>query len=107
MDAAIQVRVEGAIGVIVLDRADKMNALTTQMLSALEHACQQLEDAEDVRVVLIESSQTRAFCAGADIVMGSQQGPQGKWARWSRAGDRKSTRLNSSHIPLSRMPSSA
>ena len=26
---------------------------------------------------------------------------------WSREEDRKSTRLNSSHIPLSRMPSSA
>ena len=26
---------------------------------------------------------------------------------WSRNPDRKSTRLNSSHIPLSRMPSSA
>ena len=28
------------------------------------------------------------------------------WSRYE-AGDRKSTRLNSSHIPLSRMPSSA
>ena len=28
-------------------------------------------------------------------------------AEMSRIGDRKSTRLNSSHIPLSRMPSSA
>ena len=28
-------------------------------------------------------------------------------ARYSFIGDRKSTRLNSSHIPLSRMPSSA
>ena len=99
MDAAIQVRVEGAIGVIVLDRADKMNALTTQMLSALEHACQQLEDADDVRVVLIESSQTRAFCAGADIVMGSQQGPQGKWARWSRAGQRAFERIARLRMP--------
>ena len=33
--------------------------------------------------------------------------PQGAVARHLRAGDRKSTRLNSSHIPLSRMPSSA
>ena len=30
------------------------------------------------------------------------------WAKFRKAkGDRKSTRLNSSHIPLSRMPSSA
>ena len=28
-------------------------------------------------------------------------------ATFKKAGDRKSTRLNSSHIPLSRMPSSA
>ena len=30
-----------------------------------------------------------------------------KWRDFLRTGDRKSTRLNSSHIPLSRMPSSA
>ena len=29
------------------------------------------------------------------------------WQRFGRPRDRKSTRLNSSHIPLSRMPSSA
>ena len=30
-----------------------------------------------------------------------------KIKRWEKGKDRKSTRLNSSHIPLSRMPSSA
>ena len=39
--------------------------------------------------------------------VGTRKGFSRALVVWSLAGDRKSTRLNSSHIPLSRMPSSA
>ena len=46
----------------------------------------------------------------ADVMVGGLSGTQAT-ARlqsvYANTGDRKSTRLNSSHIPLSRMPSSA
>ena len=38
---------------------------------------------------------------------GPSGGPVGATGSAGASGDRKSTRLNSSHIPLSRMPSSA
>ena len=54
---------------------------------------------------------------GATVIDGSESAPvradvsviEGKIAEIGKIikGDRKSTRLNSSHIPLSRMPSSA
>ena len=37
----------------------------------------------------------------------STRGHKGQMSRTGKGTDRKSTRLNSSHIPLSRMPSSA
>ena len=41
------------------------------------------------------------------VAVAAAIGPEGLALTSSAAADRKSTRLNSSHIPLSRMPSSA
>lgn len=96
----ILARVEGVIGRITLNRADKLNAFTAQMLSDLEAACAQMEDAEDVRVVIIDSATPRAFCAGADILAGSSMGARGKWARWARAGHRAFERVARLRMPV-------
>ena len=96
---AILVRVEAGIGRITLNRADKLNALTAQMLGELESACSRLEDEEDVRVVIVDSATPRAFCAGADILAGASQGPRGKWARWARAGHRAFERVARLRLP--------
>ena len=45
--------------------------------------------------------------ADKDIVCGVYPKKEVDWVKVEEAVDRKSTRLNSSHIPLSRMPSSA
>ena len=45
--------------------------------------------------------------ARGSVVIGSNTYPVANWNRAVRNGDRKSTRLNSSHLRLSRMPSSA
>jgi hypothetical protein len=49
-------------------------------------------------------ARTRAFIADAAAAAAA---PPAACALWARAIDRKSTRLNSSHNPASRMPSSA
>ena len=54
------------VGVIVLDRAHRMNAITTGMLDELERAIERLE-AEDTRAVVIRGAGDRAFSAGADL----------------------------------------
>lgn len=62
----IQVRVEGGIGAITLDRPDKRNAMTLQMWQAVTAACDRLAHDTDVRTVLI-SGAGKSFCSGADV----------------------------------------
>ena len=49
-----------------------------------------------------EATVRRFVAEGAQVAFCDRDGERGQ-----RVADRKSTRLNSSHIPLSRMPSSA
>ena len=57
----------GHAALITLDRPEALNALTVQMVTDM--AAQLRDWAEDVRVklVIISSSQSRAFCAGGDV----------------------------------------
>jgi enoyl-CoA hydratase/carnithine racemase len=89
----VRAEVDGAVGRIVIDRPQKLNAFTAAMLKELEAACERLESETAVRVVLVSSSSSKAFCAGADINEWSPLGPQGKWAKWIRAGHRAFERL--------------
>lgn len=52
------------IAVITLNRADKMNALTTQMRAEIAHAATQ--GGKEARVVVMTGS-GRAFCSGQDL----------------------------------------
>ena len=59
-------RREGAIGVVTLSRPDRLNAIGTDTLAALDAALVDLESDDDVRAFVI-TGEGRAFCAGADI----------------------------------------
>ncbi|MFT4231980.1 MAG: enoyl-CoA hydratase/isomerase family protein [Leucobacter sp.] len=52
---------------IVLDRPHKLNALTAGMLRGIANIACALHTDEDPRVVVLRSSETRAFCVGADL----------------------------------------
>ena len=52
------------IALITLNRADKMNALTTQMRAEITHAVKQ--GGKDARVVVLTGA-GRAFCSGQDL----------------------------------------
>ncbi|MCX7559496.1 enoyl-CoA hydratase-related protein [Sulfitobacter sp. F26204] len=56
--------VESDVAVITLSRADKMNALTTQMRAEIAHAATQA--GKDARVVVL-TGEGRAFCSGQDL----------------------------------------
>lgn len=62
----VRVSLDGPIGTITLDRADKRNAIDHAMWTALDAACRQLAEADDVRVVVLRGAGEH-FCAGADI----------------------------------------
>jgi len=57
----------GHIAELALDRPDSMNAVSTQMALDLGAACVQLSADQNVRVVLITSTNAKAFCVGADL----------------------------------------
>ncbi len=93
MSGHVTVAVDGAVATITLDRAEKLNALTAEMLQALEDACAALDRDEAVRAVIVASSSPKAFCAGADITEWGPLGALGMWQRWIRDGQRVFDRL--------------
>ena len=62
----IVVRVEPPIAWIVLNRPERLNAISPEMLDELSKALDELEEDERVRVVII-TGEGRAFSAGADV----------------------------------------
>lgn len=57
----------GHVVEIVLDRPQALNAVSTDLARALGVACAQVTADEQVRCVVLSSSQDRAFCVGADL----------------------------------------
>lgn len=57
----------GFVAEIVLDRPGALNAISTDMASALSAATAALASDPRVRAVVITSSHPRAFCVGADL----------------------------------------
>jgi len=55
------------VGRIVLDRPHQMNTVSLEMLDELPEAVAQLEADDEVRAILLEGEDDRAFCAGADV----------------------------------------
>ena len=54
------------IGIITLNRPDRMNALNSTLLRELDHVLSEIEEDSDVKVVIITGSE-KFFAAGADI----------------------------------------
>jgi len=63
---AVEVRDEGAIRVIVLDRPRAFNALDPEHFLALDRAVEDAMAASTVRAIVLGAN-GRAFCAGADV----------------------------------------
>ena len=57
----------GAIAELLLDRPQAMNALSTELATALTLACAQVGADRDVRAVMLTAAGERAFCVGADL----------------------------------------
>jgi len=57
----------GRVGVITLDRPDRMNALSPELSADLREAQKQLMDDSEVQVGVYTGAGDRAFCAGLDM----------------------------------------
>jgi enoyl-CoA hydratase/carnithine racemase len=63
--------VEDGVATVVLDRPEKLNALTAVMATELLDAFDRIDADDDVRAVIV-TGRGRAFCAGADLSLGAQ-----------------------------------
>jgi len=55
------------IGILTINRPDKMNALSTELTTELKQALDEIEEDRDLRVLVITGAGDKAFVAGADI----------------------------------------
>jgi enoyl-CoA hydratase len=67
MSEDILVRIDSYAGRITLNRPQVLNALTYKMLQSIDRALDTWEHDDAVRLVIIEGTGDRAFCAGGDI----------------------------------------
>src|SRR5262245_47455762 len=64
--SAIEVKVTGAVGTIVLNRPARRNALSRAMIAQLQEALSDLHQEKRVRAVILTGAGS-AFCAGMDL----------------------------------------
>ncbi len=83
----------GAIAELRLDNPSKLNAFTVEMLEAIEPACAEVEGDTAIRAVVVTAADSKAFCAGADILAWSQLEPWEFARNWVRCGHRVFDRL--------------
>jgi enoyl-CoA hydratase len=67
MSGAIRLERDGAVARILIDRPEKMNAITRDMAAALAEHCAAIDRDASVRVAVIRGEGARAFSAGSDL----------------------------------------
>ncbi len=87
-DSLVRLDLDGPIATITLDRPDKLNALTLDMLLELETYLGGIDANQDIRVVILTGAGDRAFCVGADIHAWGALDPLDMWRQWIRVGHR-------------------
>ena len=75
----ITYRPDGGIARIVLNRPDRLNAISPELLQDLDRVCAAVESDAGARVVTLTAA-GRAFCAGADLRAVKELSPDA--ARW-------------------------
>ena len=80
----IAIRVEGHAGRITLQRPKALNALTYDMIRAINAALDDWQDDDAVQMILIDAVGDKAFCAGGDIADLYRTGMAGDFAYGQR-----------------------
>jgi enoyl-CoA hydratase/carnithine racemase len=95
----VRLELDSNIATIVIDRPEKLNALTLDMLAELEAHVAALEQNASMRAVILTGAGHRSFCVGADIKAWSDLDALAMWRKWIREGHRVFDRLASLHLP--------
>jgi enoyl-CoA hydratase len=78
--------IDGPVATVTLNRPEKLNALTMEMIDALSAMAAQLDADRAVRCAILTGAGGRAFCVGADINAWSALEPLDMWRTWTRRG---------------------
>ena len=81
MYEAIDYTVEGPIATITLNRPDRLNAITGQMIKEIQDAIGRA-DADERVVDIILTGSGRGFCAGGDIESLQELSQGGSFTAW-------------------------
>jgi enoyl-CoA hydratase/carnithine racemase len=82
----VQLAVDGEIATVTLNRPDKLNALTLEMLDRLAQIAAQLDADKSLRCVILTGAGEKAFCVGADVRAWSALQPLDMWRTWIKRG---------------------
>lgn len=83
-DPHLLLDVRDGVAVLTMNRPEKRNALSPEMLVRLAEAWRQVRDDAAIRVAVLTGAGEKAFCAGADLgrlitLMTRQRGPEDEW----------------------------
>ncbi len=74
MFQTLSVRVDGAIGELCLERPEKLNALSPEVLEEIARAARHFDDQRGVKIVIVRGA-GRSFSSGADLAsFGAREG---------------------------------
>jgi enoyl-CoA hydratase len=96
----IEVTKDGGVATITIARPEKLNALTFEMITAIESVAHEIDSDASVRVAIITGAGEKAFCAGGDIDAWSNISPEEFALTWVRAGHRAFDALARMRQPL-------
>ncbi len=74
MEPILRFEREGALGVLTLDRSERLNALNYEMVRLLLAFFAERQDDYETRLIIL-TGEGRGFCAGLDLKAGGEQGP--------------------------------
>ena len=86
LTSQIKFQIDGAVATVTLDRAEKLHALTPDMLETLAEIAARIDADAGIRCVILTAIGDKAFCVGADINAWAALEPLDMWRRWVRRG---------------------
>jgi len=84
--APVRLAIDGALATVTLDRPEKLNALTLEMLDELSGIAARLDEERSLRCAIVTGAGDRAFCVGADVRAWSALEPLDMWRTWVKRG---------------------
>lgn len=84
----IALTIEEKLGLLAINRGDKLNALSWDMMQAVKTHFEELDFNREIRAVIIYSKSPRTFGVGADIKDWGSLEPIEMWRIWTRHGHR-------------------